>query len=200
MSNAIENITLEIIADAKAEADQIIEAAKAKAGEITALARESAQSELTRIMTDTDRRLSIQRAAADSERKLLKRQAVLRARQSALNTALDNAKRALSHLPDNEYFALCIKLAVIYAQSGEGELIFNSRDKDRMPDSFPNLLKLALPIDKLLRVSDDTAKIDGGFVLRYGKMEENCSFSAIFREKRDVFIDLIREPLFEEAD
>ncbi|MDR1000448.1 MAG: hypothetical protein LBL96_06575 [Clostridiales bacterium] len=197
--SGLEKITREIIAEAKDEAQRIIKEAMEKSGEIISLARRSAQTQSAQIMSNTNRRLTVQQAASDGERKLLQRQAILRAHQNAINEALDSAKQELLNLPDNEYFALCIKLAAMYAQNGQGELLFNTADRARMPDSFPNLLKLALSAEQCLSVSGDTTRIDGGFVLRYGKIEENCSFSAIFYEKRDVFTDLIRECLFEGA-
>ena len=95
------------------------------------------------------------------------------------------------------YFAFIIKSAVTQAQHGEGILSFNARDCARMPKNFQHLLNLALPEGKRLIVSKDSAGIDGGFIIKYGDLEENCSFAAIFREKRDEFIDLIRGVLFE---
>ena len=41
--------------------------------------------------------------------------------------------------------------------------------------------------------------IDGGFVLIYGGMEENCSFSALFDANREDFLDAAKAVLFEEG-
>ena len=66
-----------------------------------------------------------------------------------------------------------------------------------MPKNFQHLLNLSLPIGGKLTVSDAVAPIDGGYILKYGYLEINCSFAAIFRDRRDEFIDLIRDQLFE---
>jgi V/A-type H+-transporting ATPase subunit E len=124
---------------------------------------------------------------------------MLESRQIAISETLGAAKNYVLNLPENEYFALCIKLAVANAVEGAGEMLFNAKDKKRLPESFANLLSLSLPERKSLTISETTIRIDGGFVLKYGEMEENCSISAIFRQRHDEFVDLISEPLFGEA-
>ena len=50
-----------------------------------------------------------------------------------------------------------------------------------------------------LAVSREAQAIDGGFVLVYGGMEENCSFSALFDANREDFLDAARAVLFGEG-
>ena len=40
---------------------------------------------------------------------------------------------------------------------------------------------------QVLRISGDTRDIDGGFVLTYGGIEENCSIDALFDAAQDVY-------------
>ena len=44
--------------------------------------------------------------------------------------------------------------------------------------------------------SGETRNIDGGFILIYGGIEENCSIDAMFAEKRDELLDQVRKILF----
>ena len=45
-------------------------------------------------------------------------------------------------------------------------------------------------------LADESAKIDSGVIIRYGGIEENCTFGALIGEKRDE----IRDILFKEFD
>ena len=47
-----------------------------------------------------------------------------------------------------------------------------------------------------LEVDSDPADITDGFILKYGDIEENCTFDAIFDSKRDELRDLVNKNLF----
>ena len=47
-----------------------------------------------------------------------------------------------------------------------------------------------------LEFSGEVRNIDGGFILVYGGIEENCSIDAVFAEKRDELLDQVRKILF----
>jgi V/A-type H+-transporting ATPase subunit E len=188
----LDKIIDEIITEARIEAGNILDEARAKAGEARKQALDQAGAQTRAAEAETDKRISELTAGREASYALRRRQAVLEARQAALSETLAAAGQALINLPDNEYFAFILKLAAARAEPGEGVLLFNARDRGRMPKDFQHLLNLALPEGKSLAVSDAAARIDGGFILKYGELEENCSFAAIFRDRRDEFTDLIR--------
>lgn len=68
---------------------------------------------------------------------------------------------------------------------------------ERLPEGFEDRLNAALK-DKgaVLRISGDTRDIDGGFVLTYGGIEENCSIDALFDAAHEVLQDKVQEILF----
>ena len=47
-----------------------------------------------------------------------------------------------------------------------------------------------------LKRMDEPKKIDGGFVLVYGGVEENCTFRAMFAGKKDELADQVHTMLF----
>jgi V/A-type H+-transporting ATPase subunit E len=196
--NGLDKITEEIVSEAEAEAAKIAADARAQADRIIAEAKAQASKEANGIKADSDKSVAGLNEQRESMFGLQRRQAMLQARQTALDEALNAAHTYLLNLPDIEYFTLCIRLAVSQSEDGAGELLFNERDLHRLPESFAHLLNIAMPEGRTLEVSSVTAPIDGGFVIKYGDLQENCSFSAIFRERHDEFVDLIREPLFEE--
>ena len=186
----------EIITEARAEADLILAEARSKAEEIRTKALEQASARCAEIDAETDKRIFDLSARRKTGFVLRRRQTELEARQTALGETLSAVRRALIDQREEEYFAFVIQSAVEQAETGEGILLFNARDRERMPENFQYLLNMALPEDKKLTVSEMTARIDGGFILKYGDLEENCSFAAIFRQRHDEFIDLIRGLLF----
>ena len=47
-----------------------------------------------------------------------------------------------------------------------------------------------------LTISKESRNIDGGFVLVYGGIEENCSIQALFHSEREYLADKVHENLF----
>ena len=91
-------------------------------------------------------------------------------------------------------------MAERYALPKDGEAAFSARDLKRMPKDFPQKLSAAAQkVGGALAVSKDPRAIDGGFVLIYGGMEENCSFGALFDANREDFLDAARAALFGEG-
>jgi V/A-type H+-transporting ATPase subunit E len=48
-----------------------------------------------------------------------------------------------------------------------------------------------------LIISENTVTIDGGFILKYGDVEENCSFDALFSSAKEELSDRVNAILFE---
>ncbi|MPN49962.1 V-type proton ATPase subunit E [bioreactor metagenome] len=133
---------------------------------------------------------------ASSAAALEKRRRALQAKQELLVKTVEQALEALHVLPEEEYFNLLVKMAAANAEPGEGEMLLSERDKSRCPKDFESRLSSELPAGAKLHVSDKTRPIDGGFILRYGNIELNCSFRAIFDARREELTDSIRGILF----
>ena len=74
--------------------------------------------------------------------------------------------------------------------SAGGKDSLSEKDLARMPESFPvELARIADERGGKLTVSQETRSMEGGFVLLYNGIEENCSFRAIFDAKRDELQD-----------
>ncbi|NLW78016.1 MAG: hypothetical protein GXY32_01210 [Ruminococcaceae bacterium] len=175
----------EILAKAKAEADAILADAKAKSDEKTAQIAAAAQQDVA----DIER-------SRESAQGLQRRQRTLATKQMLLAETRQKALESLYALPEKDYFELLARLAAGAAHPGAGVLILNAADLARVPSGFEKQLAGALPKGTALEVSKDTRPIDGGFVLKYGDVEENCSFRAMFDARSDEFSDLVRDTLF----
>ena len=99
-------------------------------------------------------------------------------------------------MPTEEYFAYILKMVEKHALSQKGEIAFSKADKKRLPQNFR--IDLEKASGGTLKLSRETRDIDGGFVLIYGGIEENCSFKAIFNADREKLADKVNTFLFVE--
>jgi V/A-type H+-transporting ATPase subunit E len=194
--NDLEKILSEIDDAASKEADEIIAKAKAGAEEILGDARDEAAKQATVIGAGAEDKVSEYKHAGESARQLYRRKRVLETKQELILSVVEKAKEHLSAMPDNRYFELLTNLAVSAAVNGDGLVLLNEKDKNRLPKDFEDILSKKLPREASLRVSIETRPIDGGLILKYGGVEQNCSFEAIFNARRDEFSDIIRDILF----
>ena len=194
--SGLDKILAEIRDEAAAEATQVVDAAKAEAGKVLAKAKEDSAALTERITAGARQDVAdIERSRA-SALVLQRRQRTLAQKQMLLGETLEKAQNAIKELPEGEYFDLLVRLAAASAEPGEGVMMLNETDKKRMPQDFSKRLGDALPKGASLSISDDTRAIDGGFLLKYGDVEENCSIGDMFNARADEFSDLIRDTLF----
>ena len=183
--------------DASKSCNEIISRAKSEEKEILA----SAEKESLRIKKESDERIALMKKASSDQIKsssdLKKRQTILAAKQEIIADILDKAYKAILNMKDDEYFAFLEKVLKKHVQQKEGELLLSDSDLKRCPDTFKDKVKsLAKEKGGKLEVSKNTAEIDGGFILVYGGIEENCTISALFRENHDLLSDKVSAHLF----
>ena len=109
---------------------------------------------------------------------------------------MEEAHTRLYAMPRDDYFGLLIQMAAAFADPGEGELLLNEKDLLRRPAGFESELNAALGEGRRLKISENARPLDGGFVLKYGDVEQNCSFRAIFAARADELSDRARGILF----
>ncbi|MDR1639229.1 MAG: hypothetical protein LBT59_05985 [Clostridiales bacterium] len=195
-AKGLDRIVEEILAQAKNEAQAIKDEAQGKADAALAAARSQAAAKAAEILAQAKKKALLVSEAAQSGIEQKKKQANLAARQEALGKALDAAKAELLAKPAKEYFDVVKKLASSLSEEGPGTMLFNEADLKRLPKGFEADLAKALGPGKTLVISKEPAGIDGGFLIKYGENIENCSFAALFRQRRDEFLDLAKEALF----
>lgn len=131
---------------------------------------------------------------ATSAAELEKRRRILKEKRNIINGLIDEAHNRLLEMPNDEYFAFIIKMIEKHALPIKGEIAFSKKDRKRIPQSFRSDLERASSGN--LKISRENRDIDGGFVLIYGDIEENCSFKALFESANDELQDKLHELLF----
>jgi V/A-type H+-transporting ATPase subunit E len=136
---------------------------------------------------------------AESAAALQERKYILNAKQQIINDTISKARSTLINLPVLEYFDVIYRMIRKYAQNKQGNILFSANDKKRLPVDFNAKLQEALSGKKQasLMVADQEAVIDGGFILVYGEVEENCSFDALFSSAKEDLQDKVNAFLFD---
>ena len=193
----LEKITSEIKADADKSVAAIIDKANAEASDILAGAEKEAAEAVAKINHDVSVRLSASKSTAESAAALRKRRLILEEKQKLIGEVIEEAKNLIYALPDDVYFEKILKLAEKNVNPAEGTIIFNAKDLSRLPADFETKLNaVAVAKGGKLTVSKETRPIDGGFVLLYEGIDQNCSITSLFETHVESVQDKIQKLLF----
>lgn len=193
----LDKIISQILDDADKEADEAVKKAQSEAEEILSRAKEDCAKaeEEGRKKLEADSSAYMERIRSSAE--LKKRQAVLLAKQQVITEVLDKAYRTMLAKETEEYFALIKKMLATFVLAKQGEIYFSKRDLERMPRGFEGEIEAAAAAKGgSLTLAKEAKAIDGGFILVYGGVEENCSFGALFAAQKDELSDKVHELLF----
>lgn len=193
----IEKIAAQIIGEAEEKKAAIYEEIQHKIDELNAKTDEEIKAELERVNDDTLREEGTLEELAGLAAQQKRRQAALSAKQEVIGEIINEAYERLLNLEDEKYFAVIKKMLEDNVLSEKGEIIFSARDRQRMPKDFEDVIKnVALEKGGELVMSDEIRSIDGGFVLVYGGIEENCTFKAMLEASREELHDMVNGKLF----
>ena len=195
-----EKIIAHIRADGDAEAKKIIDAASKQAEEKRAESFKAALSEYEKLMqagnAECEDILSGSRRIAEMEAK----KSVLSVKQEMISAAFDAAREEIVNMPRDKYTQFLARMAAEAAASGMEEIVLNARDKAEVGKTVckaANELLSAKGTPGKLTVSEDTADISGGVIVRFGGIETNCSIDALIRQRRSGLSTEVAAALFE---
>ncbi|NLU53140.1 MAG: hypothetical protein GXX10_09810 [Clostridiaceae bacterium] len=197
----IEKIKDKILADARELCDKILEDARREAQSIIGNAEKEAFQKVT-IMTENAKEEALlikKRIAAVSE--LENKKKALKNRQDMVEEAFSMALDRISSLPNDKYRKFFEDMLVNSAEEGEGVLVINKKDKERFGASFAGEINQKLnQLGKKSKivVAQEELNSKGGFILRYGDMEINCTLEVILNIARPAIESEVAGILFGE--
>lgn len=213
-------ITDKILAEAKKDAEAAIAAAEARAAEILAEAEARAEALAREIDEDSRQRAEEIVARAHADEAMIRRSAALAARAHMVDEAFELARREILNLSTERYVEFLSMLLTSAMREqladeekslaiyGEAEsapedfvILLNERDRDRIGNALTEKLqtkKTAGELAYLPKIAEEHANIDGGLILRRGKIEINCSVGALFGELRPEYEGRVVARLFAE--
>ena len=179
---------------------KIIDAASKQAEEKRAESFKAALSEYEKLMqagnAECEDILSGSRRIAEMEAK----KSVLSVKQEMISAAFDAAREEIVNMPRDKYTQFLARMAAEAAASGMEEIVLNARDKAEVGKSVckaANELLSAKGTPGKLTVSEDTADISGGVIVRFGGIETNCSIDALIRQRRSGLSTEVAAAMFE---
>lgn len=192
--NGIDKIAGRITDEARSETEAALAEAKSEAGAIAdryaALAKEESDRMLAagKVRAEEIRRRAA--SAADQEAKLQ----ILATKQSLISRAFDEALQKLLSLPEPEYADLLAKLAVTASSTGSEEIVFSRKDRDGCGQKVldvANELLVKAGKKGALTISADAGSFNGGFLMKSGDVEVNCTLDTILRlSKEELTLDV----------
>lgn len=190
-----EQVIQKIIADAKAEAEKIVQQAKdSQARERSEVDRELEQyREHTAVIAEKagqDEKSHILAAARMETAKQL-----LSVKREVLDGVFEQAKQQLQKLGDDEYRTLMSRLMRDAVETGDEEVV-TDKNETRIDQEFVKNVnrELGPGYKGNLRLSDEKLDLGGGFVLRRGKIKTNISFDVLIDQARkELEIELAKE-------
>lgn len=196
-----EQVVEKILAEARAEAEKI----KAAAAEKCAAAEAELNSQLADYEKQTQA-LAAQ-AAEDKKARMLAtanmeiRKEYLAAKVALLNDVFQKVLERIKALSDSEYENLITSLMAKAVETGDERVIIGAEEK-RIDHALIKQVnrKLGPGYKGNLQLAQDRANIDGGFILRRGKIQVNVSIEVLLAEARDKFeMELVEELFAEES-
>ncbi|MBQ6464650.1 MAG: hypothetical protein IJJ43_00085 [Oscillospiraceae bacterium] len=194
-----EKIIEHIRADARAQADAVLAKAEEQCAAIRAdyeaKARDSyAQRLRAGVKVCEDRVDSMDRIARMEARK-----GVLALKQEMVSESFALAQRKLTELPEAEYVALLARLAAGAAVTGDEELLLNARDRAAVGDKVvkaANALLTGQGRAAALTLAEGEGDFAGGFILRRGSIEVNCTAELLVELQRGEMAAELANVLF----
>ena len=193
----LEKIIEQIDRDAHESASEILAQADSKCANILAEAQDECDKIDAQAIADAGALRADILARGESGAQLQRKNRILTAKQAMIGDVIDQAREKLLSLDSIDYFVLLGKLAEKYAQPGDGIMYLSSFDLGRVPSYFRRILAdIGQKSHGTLVLSSEPRNISGGFVLAYGGIEENCSFDAMFEDRKEHLQDVVRAELF----
>lgn len=193
----LDKIVSEIRAEASKAVSERLEKANKEAEKIMANAEKEAKEVTEKVLRESESHFLASKASAESAAALKKRRMLLLEKQKLIQEVIDEAKKEVLSLPTEHYFKLMEKLVKDNAVAGEASIVFNAKDRERLPSDFEaKLSQIASEKGGKLSISQETRQIDGGFILVYKGIDRNCSISSIFETNIEALQDKIQKLLF----
>lgn len=190
--NGTDRIIEEIRLDAVKEAERIRAEAEKKAESIIKRAEDNAAEILMNggKRADEESRAVLRRANASAA--AARKRIILKEKQDIIDGVLRAAVDEILNFDPRRYFELMLRLAEKRAGDIPGEIILSERAKTWMTEAFKTGIE-----NLKLTVSEKTADFEGGFIIVYGDIEENCSLRALMESEHDRLHDLLSKFLFD---
>lgn len=195
--SGLDKMSRQILDEAVNLADEKVAKAKAKAEEMIKRAGEDAKTQAELLQNKVQEEMKNYAQRIESSGEIQRKQELLRVKQDIISQVVEKSYNKIMDLDTESYFNMIRKMLVKYIQPGQGEICFAKKDLERMPSGFETEIQsIALAKESALELSKEARDMEGGFILIYGGIEENCTIRAIFDAQKDELSDKVHRVLF----
>ncbi|MBQ5950848.1 MAG: V-type ATP synthase subunit E [Lachnospiraceae bacterium] len=196
----LEKITARIEADARRDAEAVLETARAEAEQVRAAGDAAAKERYEALMREgkqaaADRLARLSRAAEMEEKK-----ALLSCRQLLVEEAFERAAGRIKTLPHDAYVRHLATQALRASVTGKEEILLNEADKNVCGQEVLELAnRLLAEAGKKaeLTLSEETGRFSGGIVLKEGSVFASCTNEVLMDQARESLSAAVAAGLFQ---
>lgn len=193
----LEKIIAQILDEAGSTAKSALAKAKEEAAAIVEAAEAESSLRSQEILQKSEAEVAGYLERIHSSAELQSKKAILKAKQEVILEITRKAYEQLISQDTESYFGMIKRMLEKFALPEEGDIYLSEFDLKRLPVGFEaEIEKIAEAKGGRLTLSNEGKKLDGGFILVYGGVEENCSFRALFNANKDIFQDEVNQLLF----
>jgi len=186
--NGIDKIRQQIEHDTQLEIDSILKEAEREASRVTADYEAKARAVYDELALKNRKAADERQYRLESAARMDARKLVLTAKQEEIAKVYDMALEMLCNMPQEQYSDVLCSLLWKASPSGEGQVLFS--EKDRLGAGAKAVEKANAKGGRFVLASV-AYPIKGGFILRSGNTETNCSFETLVRlQKTETSADV----------
>lgn len=175
-----------ILTEAKAEADGIRAEAQSKLSDENARANASLASYKKETGTLADEQAKETKSRMLAAARMDIKKEYVQAKAKLLDEVFAKAIERVNALPEKEYQQLISTLMLKAVETGDEEVVVGKNDSRINQNLIKNINRQLGPGFKgNLQLAGDKANIDGGFILRRGKIQINVSTEVLVAQARD---------------
>jgi len=195
----VEKIKEKILQDAEVKINEILEKARLQAKEIEEKANQKAALRAKEISQKSTHDISEKKRIINSIVELEIRKDILTAKQQSIEEVFDKALERMNNLDSGKYEQVIFDMLMASVESGEEEILMSEGGKKKLSADFISKANKSLESagkKGMLKISDETRNISGGFILMGQGVEVNNSFEAVIRLYRDEIEPKVAEIFF----
>lgn len=176
-----QEIIQRIISDAETAAAEIISEAEKKAAEICDDAQKSAERRKKGTQAEIDDKVKSICDGKSATARLDGAKALLAEKRRVIDETYNRALDKLNALPREDALRLAERLLSEYSEQGD-EIVFAANYKYAQ-----QVAKLSVVGERKLKISSETANVDGGFILCGKTADKDVSYGALIAADREEF-------------
>ena len=192
----IEKITARIAADAESEVSAIRGESDRVVAGIRAEYDKKAQDTYAAILREGEKENEQRASRIDRTAQLDAKRTVLSMKQEMVSQAFALAEKKIAQMPEADYVAFLVRQVEKAASTGKEEIILNADDKAKCGAKLVEAANKALGAKGALTLSAETRPMTGGFILKQGDIEVNCTVDMMLELSRGELAAQVAEVLF----